>query len=364
MLIKEITSVIEAFAPLHYQESYDNAGLCIGSPETPVNAALLTIDVTEKVIDEAIAKKCNLVISHHPLIFSGLKKLTGTNYIERCITKAIQKNIAIYSAHTNADAAWNGVNRIIADKLGLKNCKILSPVKNELRKLVTFVPESHAVKLSETLFAAGAGNIGNYDNCSFNTSGNGTFRGDMTTNPYVGEAGKLHIEPEIRIETIFPKHLQNKIIAALYSAHPYEEPAFDIYQLENSFDRIGMGMTGNLEKPLDELEFLQLIKETFHSGCIRYTQLLGKKIKKVAVCGGSGSSMLKDAIKSGADIFITADFKYHQFFDSEKKLVIADIGHYESEQFTKELFYNLLMKNFPTFAVHFSNVNTNPINYL
>jgi dinuclear metal center YbgI/SA1388 family protein len=364
MQVKDIATVFETFAPLQYQESYDNAGLCIGNPEMPINAVLLTIDITEAVIDEAIEKKCNLIISHHPLIFSGLKKITGNNYVERCVLKAIQSNIAIYSAHTNADSVWNGVNSIIADKLNLKDCKILSPQKGELRKLVTFVPEAQANQVREALFNAGAGSIGNYDSCSYNIKGEGTFKGNESSKPFVGEPGNLHVEPEIRIETIFPKHIQSKILSALNSKHPYEEPAYDIYPLENNFERIGMGMFGELENEMDELDFLKIIKTAFNAGCVRYTPLTGKKVKKVAICGGSGSSMLKDAIRSGADFFITADFKYHQFFDAEGKLVIADIGHYESEQFTKELFYNLLIKNFPTFAVHFSNIKTNPINYL
>jgi dinuclear metal center YbgI/SA1388 family protein len=364
MQIKDVARVLEQFAPLQFQESYDNAGLCIGNPDTEVSGILLSIDVTETIIDEAIDKNCNLIVSHHPLIFSGIKKITGKTYVERCIVKAIQNNIAIYSAHTNIDSVFEGVSYKMCQKLGLVNCKILSPAKNNLLKLVTFVPKDFAEKTREALFAAGAGQIGNYGKCSFNTNGFGTFRGGENTNPFVGEKGTLNFEEETRIETIFPKHLQSKIISALLSAHPYEEVAYDIYPLENIYEQAGMGMIGELPEEADELSFLKKIKSTFSSGSVRHTKLLNKPIKEVAVCGGSGSSLLPEAINKGADIFISGDFKYHQFFDTNGKILIADIGHYESEQFTKEIFYDLLIKNFTTVAVHFSINNTNPINYL
>jgi dinuclear metal center YbgI/SA1388 family protein len=364
MLVKDVARVIEQFAPLQFQESYDNAGLCIGNPDTEVTGILLSVDITEIIIDEAIKKNCNLIVSHHPLIFSGIKKITGKTYVEKCIVKAIKNNIAIYSAHTNIDSVFEGVSFKMCQKLGLINLKVLSPSKNSLFKLVTFVPKDFTEKIREAIFAAGAGHIGNYGKCSFNIIGTGTFQGGENTNPFIGEKGSLHLENETRIETIFPKHLQSKIISALLSVHPYEEVAYDIYPLENIYELAGMGMIGELSEETNELIFLNKIKSTFSSGSIRYTNLLNKPIKKVAVCGGSGSNLLTEAVNKGADIFISGDFKYHQFFDTNNKIVIADIGHYESEQFTKEIFYDLLIKNFPTFAVHFSSNNTNPINYL
>ena len=364
MKIKDVTNFLEDFAPLMYQESYDNAGLIVGNAENTVSGILICIDSTEDIVNEAIEKSCNLIIAHHPIVFSGLKKITGKTYTERVLIKAIQHNIAIYAAHTNLDNIVNGVNAKIAEKLELKNCRILSPKSKLLKKLITFCPSSDVSKVRAALFAAGAGNIGNYSECSFNTEGTGTFKGNEDTTPQTGNKGKQNSEPEIKIETIFPANVQNSLLQALFKTHPYEEIAYDIIPLENTYNRIGAGIIGELEKEEGEKEFLQKIKLQMQTNCIRYSTLLGKKIKKVALCGGSGSFLLSDAISAGADILITADFKYHQFFDAEKNIVIADIGHYESEQFTKELFYEQLKKKFPTFALHLSNFNTNPINYL
>jgi len=364
MLIKQITQYIESIAPLALQESYDNAGLIVGNPDDEVSGALIALDITEEVLDEAIQKELNLVICHHPIVFSGIKKLNGKNFIERCVAKAIKNDIAIYAAHTNLDSVFGGVNSKICEKLGLENCRILAPIPNFLKKLVTFVPIAQAEQVRLALFEAGAGHIGNYDSCSFNLSGDGTFRGNDHTNPFVGEKNQLHTEKEIRIETIFPKHIQSKVIQALLSAHPYEEVAYDIYPLDNDFSQAGIGMIGELAEALPELDFLKKVKDTFQCQVVKHTELLGKPIKKVAVCGGSGSTFLNKAIAQKADIFISGDFKYHQFFDAEKQIIVADIGHYESEQFTKEVFYELLTKNFPKFALHLSAINTNPVSYL
>ncbi len=364
MKLKEITDCLEAYAPLAYQESYDNAGLICGNPEMDISSVLICIDSIEAVIDEAIASGCNLVIAHHPIVFSGLKKFNGKNYVERVIIKAIQHNIAIYAAHTNLDSVYNGVNSKIAEKLGLINCSILTPQKNLLKKLVTFCPEDKAEGLRSALFEAGAGTIGNYDECSFNSTGTGTFRAGEGTHPYVGEKGKLHLEKEVRIETIFPAYIESKILKALFSNHPYEEVAYDLFSLANNHTRVGAGLLAELRIETDELDFLMHLKHIMKTGSIRYTALRGKKIKKVAICGGSGSFLLGDAIRNDADILVTSDFKYHQFFDAENRIVIADIGHYESEQFTMELFYDILTKKFSTFAFHLSKINTNPIKYL
>lgn len=364
MQIKQITQFIESVAPPALQESYDNAGLILGQPDCEVSGILITLDVTEAVIDEAISKNLNLIVAHHPIVFSGLKKLNGRNYIERCVAKAIKNDVAIYAAHTNLDSVFGGVNSKICEKLGLRNCRMLSPVSGFLKKLVTFAPIIDADKVRNALFEAGAGGIGNYDSCSFNLAGKGTFRGNDQTNPYVGEKNQLHTEEEIRIETIFPKYLQSAIVHALLKAHPYEEVAYDIYPLDNDFAQAGIGMIGELPEPVEEMLFLQNLKKIFNCKVIRHTELLEKPIRKVAVCGGSGSSYLSKAIAQKADIFITGDFKYHQFFDAEQQIVIADIGHYESEQFTKEVFYELLTKKFPKFAIHLSETTTNPVNYL
>ncbi len=364
MQLKAITQYIETLAPLVYQESYDNAGLIVGNPDDEITGILIALDVTEEVIDEACRQNLNLIVAHHPVIFSGLKKLNGRNYVERSVIKAIRNNISLYAAHTNLDSVHGGVNSKICEKLGLTNCRILAPLQNQLKKLVTFVPQAQAEKVRLAIFEAGAGTIGNYDQCSFNANGTGTFRGNEQSNPFVGEKNELHFEGETRIETIFPKHLQGKIIQALLKAHPYEEVAYDIYPLDNDWPVVGSGMIGTLPQEMDEPGFLRLVKETFGCTVLKHTQLLGRPVKTVAVCGGAGSFLLKEAIGQQADVFISGDFKYHQFFDAENKLVIADIGHYESEQFTKEVFYELLTKKFPKFAIHLSEVKTNPVNYL
>lgn len=364
MQVKDITRFIESIAPLAYQESYDNAGLIVGNAQDEVTGILVTLDITEDILDEAISKNLNMVISHHPIVFGGLKKLNGRNYVERCVAKAIKNDVVLYSAHTNLDGVFGGVNSKICEKLKLRNCRMLIPMQGFLKKLVTFVPVADADKVRAALFEAGAGHIGNYDSCSFNQSGMGSFKGNESTNPYVGEKNKLHFEEETRIETIFPRHIQHKVVEALLQAHPYEEVAYDIYPLDNEFHQAGTGMIGELSEPMDELNFLQHIKETFHCQALKHTTLLGKPIRRVAVCGGSGSSFLGRAMAQQADIYISADFKYHQFFDAENKIVIADIGHYESEQFTKEVFYELLTKKFPKFAVQLSEISTNPVNYL
>ena len=364
MLLKQITQYVESIAPLAFQESYDNSGLIIGHPDDEISGILITLDITEEILDEAIRKGLNLIICHHPIVFSGIKKLNSKNYIERCVAKAIKNDIAIYAAHTNLDSVFGGVNSKICEKLELQNCKILAPIPQFLKKLVTFVPVADAEKVRTAIFEAGAGHIGNYDSCSYNVNSQGTFRGNDKTNPYVGEKNQLHFEEEVRIETIFPKHIQSKVIQALLQAHPYEEVAYDIYPLENDYQQAGIGMIGELAEAMDEISFLKKLKAIFGCEVVKHTQLLGKPIRKVAVCGGAGSSYLSKAIAQKADIFVSGDFKYHQFFDAEKQIVIADIGHYESEQFTKEVFYELLTKKFPKFAVHLSAINTNPVSYL
>ena len=364
MNIKSVTDQIEIVAPLVLQESYDNAGLLLGSYSVEVTAVLITIDVTEAVVDEAIEHNCNLIVSHHPLIFNTLKKITGKNEVERCIIKCIKNDIAVYAAHTNLDNVPNGVNGKIADKIGLINQQILVAKNNTLTKLVTFAPKLHAYRIREAIFKAGGGHIGNYDECSFNSEGNGTFKAEKSANPFVGEHGKLHTENEMRIEVIIPTHLKDNIINELIKAHPYEEPAYDLIPLQNTWKGIGAGMIGELQVPENELDFLLRLKEVFGCSVIRHTQLRSKSIKRVAICGGSGSSFLQNAISANADVYISGDFKYHEFFESDNKILIADIGHFESEQFTKDIFYEIITKKMPTFAVRISETETNPINYL
>ena len=363
VLLKHIISEIEQLAPPAFQEDYDNTGLQTGDPDMEIHGTLITLDVTEEVLEDALSKGDNLIVSHHPITLSGVKKLTGSNPAERILAKAVQKNIAIYSAHTSIDSVINGVSGILARKLGLTNIQVLSPRAGLLLKLVTFVPTKYAEKVRAALFDAGAGVIGNYDCCSYNLEGIGTFRAGEETSPFVGEKGSIHYEKEERIETIFPKHLKAQILRALLEVHPYEEVAYDLYPLNNTWQKVGFGAIGDLKHPLSEKEVLRIIKEVTGAQCIRHTSLTGNPVKKIAVCGGSGSFLLKQAIKNGAHIFVSSDFKYHQFQEADNKIVIADIGHYESEQFTKEVFFELLTKKFPNFAVRLTNVTTNPVKY-
>jgi dinuclear metal center YbgI/SA1388 family protein len=363
MKLKEITGILESFIPLEYQEHYDNSGLAAGDPEMEVKSALLCIDVTLPVINEAIANGANLIISHHPVIFSPLKQLSGKNYTERILLKSIRNNIALYSAHTNLDNIWKGVNHKICEKLGLEDIKILLPQQNSLKKLVTFVPHSHADVVRNALFAAGAGHIGKYDSCSYNIEGQGSFRALEGSTPFAGEIGSLHYEQEIRLETIFQAPKKTAVLKALMQSHPYEEVAFDIYAVEQKYDQAGSGMIGTLGQPMNETDLFKKIKEVFGSSHLRHSKLLGNPLEKIAVCGGSGSFLIPHAISAGADLFLTGELKYHQFFDADNQIVLADIGHFESEKFTIEIFYDILRKNLPNFAVHFSTINTSPIYY-
>lgn len=364
MYLRDLTGCIEEFAPLSLQEDYDNSGLIIGHPESEVHAALLCIDVTEPIIEEAKSKGCDMIIAHHPLIFKGIRKITGRNATERIVELAILNGIAIYAAHTNLDNVASGVNAMLSRKIGLRNCKVLKPSKDLMRKLVTFCPADQAAEVRDALFKAGAGHIGKYDNCSFNAAGTGSFRALDDANPFVGEINKLHFENEVRIETVFPAYAQSAVLKSLIANHPYEEVAFDIYKLENNFEDAGAGMIGDLQPEMDELEFLLHIKKIIGGSTIRHTALSGRKINRVALCGGSGSFLINSAIETGADVFLSGDIKYHDFFIPEDRILLADIGHYESEQFTKELLFTLLTKKFPNFAVLISDTQTNPIIYL
>lgn len=362
--IKDVTDYLESFAPRAYQESYDNSGLITGDPNEAVTGVLVTLDATEPVLDEAIEKKCNLIIAHHPILFKGLKKITGANYVERALLKAIRNNIAIFAIHTNLDNVHAGVNRKICEKIGLKNVQILEPKNNVLSKLVTFIPTDQVEKVLDALHQAGAGQIGNYSNCSFRTEGTGTFTPNQNASPYLGTNLRQEHVKETRIEVIFADYLKEKILQALKGTHPYEEVAHYISPLTNQNQDVGSGMVGELEEALEPTEFLTRLKISMDLKMIRHTALLDKPVKKVAVCGGAGSFLLQKAIQSGAQIYISADFKYHEFFDAEERIIIADIGHYESEIFTKELLQEVLIKKFTTFAINFSSTVTNPISYL
>ncbi len=364
MKVKDITNHLESLAPRAYQESYDNSGLLTGEPSLEITGVLVTLDCTEEVVQEAIDRGVNMIVAHHPIIFKGLKKLTGSNYVERTVLKAIRNNITLYAIHTNLDNVHTGVNRKISEKIGLTNLRILLPKKDTLSKLVTFIPHQHAEAVMKALHEAGAGQIGNYKNCSFRVEGMGTFMPNDEARPHIGRANQQESVKEIRVEMIFSSYLEGRIIGALRKVHPYEEVAYYLTHLNNENQEAGSGMIGSLEQPMEPIEFLRRLKSSMNLNIIRHTRLLDKKVAKVAICGGSGSFLRHQAISSGADFFVTADFKYHEFFDADGKITIADIGHYESEAFTKELIVEILKEKFPTFALNFSTTDTNPIRYL
>jgi len=361
--IKEICRYLEEWAPPAYSESYDNVGLLVGNSNDEITDILVSLDCTEAIIDEAIENGCNMVVSHHPLIFKGLKSLTGKNYVERALLKAIKNDIALYAIHTNLDSVLTGVNGKIADLLGLTNRKILSPKKETLNKLTVFVPKENSEKLREAMFEAGAGEIGNYIQCSFNVEGTGTFHPEEGSDPVIGSVGRAQVQAESRVEVMFPTFLTSKILNAMVESHPYEEVAYYLHLLENENQYVGTGMIGVLEEEKEGVDFLNYLKKMMQLKVIRHTQILNKKIRKVAICGGSGSFLLSHAKRSEADVYITGDFKYHEFFDADEELMIADIGHYESERFTIDLIADYLRKKFTTFAVRLTEENTNPIHY-
>ncbi len=361
--IKEISRFLEHFAPLSLQESYDNSGLLIGSPEATVDKALITLDVTPEVLKEAVSLGAGLIIAHHPLIFKGLKRLNGGNMVEDLVIKAIKDDIAVYAIHTNLDNVAEGVNARLAKQLGLENLRILSP-SGKLKKMVVYVPDSHAEEVRETILNAGVGHIGNYSHCSFVVHGEGSFKALEGTHPFVGKQGEIHYEKEVRLESIAPDYMINTVLQAMFAVHPYEEVAYDIYPLENTGTGVGAGMIGELPTAMTSRDFLLNVKNKLGAQGLRHGLPIDKKVKKVAICGGSGSFLMAKAFASGADAFVTADFKYHDFFLYQNQMLLVDAGHYETEQFTKDLIFDLLTKKFPNFALQISNYNTNPVSFL
>jgi dinuclear metal center YbgI/SA1388 family protein len=363
MQIATIISALDAFAPAHYQESYDNVGLLVGSSGWSCTGVVVALDVTEEVVREAVSKRCNLIVAHHPIIFGGLKRINGNNPVGKILVSAIKQDIAIFAIHTNLDNILEGVNGKMASQLGLRNTQVLAPKAAALQKLFTFVPPDYAELVRKALFSAGAGHIGNYSETSFVTEGSGTFKPGKGTKPFLGTQGQLHTEKETKIEVIFPAHLQSQVVQALIAAHPYEEVAYDVLELANDQKKIGSGLIGELESPMDEKSFLERLKGAFQLNLIRHTRLRGMEVGKVALCGGAGSFLISNALAKGADFYISSDIKYHEFFQGAGQMVIADIGHFESEQYTIELLYDILREKFPTFAVLKSGIITNPVHY-
>lgn len=363
MKVAEIIAALEDWAPPQWQEEYDNSGLLIGDPGQDIEHAMVCLDLTEAVMREAAEKSCGLIIAHHPLIFSGIKRLTGGSAVERTIMSAVRHGIAVYALHTNLDNVSTGVNRRIGELLGVREAQILQPKQGLLQKLVVYVPHAACEKVRQAVFAAGAGAVGAYDECSFTSNGTGTFRAGAQAKPFVGERGERHSEPESRLEFLVEAHRSTPVLKAMRQAHPYEEVAYDLLPLANLHHQVGAGMLGDLPKALPTEEFLAHIKAKF-GGVLRYTKPPRSSVQRIAWCGGSGSFLLSEAKAAGADLFLSSDFKYHQFFEAEDRLCLVDIGHYENEQFTIPLIAEYLQEKFPTFAVLLTEQNTNPINYL
>ena len=364
MKIRDVLHILETLAPLPLQESFDNAGVQAGDVEREATGALLCLDVTESVVDEALMRGCNLIVSHHPLAFRPFKSLTGRTYVERCLMKACKHDLVIYAAHTNLDNAPEGVNFRLAQRIGLRHVRILSPLQNALLKLAVFVPEAYAETVRRALFEAGAGHIGNYDLCSFNLSGQGTFRAGENTRPFCGRPGEIHRETEVRVETVLPAFRKNAVLRAMCAAHPYEEPAYDLYPLDNAWTTAGSGIIGELPEAEATYDFLRRIKKQFRASCLKHSAITSEQVRTIAVCGGAGAFLIPEAIAAGADALITGEAKYNNFYDVENRLLLATLGHYETEICTKDIFFDAISKKMPTFAVQISNTDLNPINYM
>jgi dinuclear metal center YbgI/SA1388 family protein len=364
MKIQHLLDYLETLFPLHLQEDYDNSGLQLGDPNATLHGCLVALDCTERVVDEAIAKKCNLILTHHPLLFKGIKRIGMASSTERIITQCLKNDMVLYAIHTNLDNHGLGVNKKICDILGLQSTRPLVPNASNLFKLIVFSPKDAVETLHDALCDAGAGKLGNYYGCSFQSEGKGMFTPNEKANPTLGAAHTPEVVEEIKMEYIVPKQHLNHVLTAMHATHPYEEVAYDVMALINKDYSLGSGMVGELKEAVDAQEFLLEVKMKFNCKAIRYTPTLGKNIRRVAVCGGSGSFLLGEALRQKADVYISSDFKYHEFFGAEGKIIIADIGHYESEQFTQDLLCDIIKEKFPTFAVQITEHNTNPINFL
>ena len=363
MIVKDIIKLLDDKYPFCYAEDYDNVGLIIGDEQNKVKGIIVCLDAIESVIDEAIEKNCNVIVSFHPIIFEGLKKITNTNYVEKAVNKCIKDNISLISIHTAMDNSIVGVNKIICDKLKLNKTRILIPKKGTIKKLTTYVPEKNLEDLKNKLYTSGAGTIGNYDECSFSVKGIGTFKGNSKSNPIIGKKGSQTKIEEVKVTFTFPAHKEQQVLQTLKINHPYDEYAFEIISTENINKDIGLGMIGELDKGMSENEFINYIKIKMNTKIIRHSELTGRSIKTVAVLGGSGSFAINNAISENVDVYITSDLKYHDFFKADKKILLTDIGHYESEQYTKNAIHTYLTEKITNFAIVLAETNSNPVKY-
>ncbi|WP_185851127.1 Nif3-like dinuclear metal center hexameric protein [Blattabacterium cuenoti] len=363
ILVKHIAEKLEIFAPIEYAESYDKIGLIVGSYDQEVKKIMITLDLTEEVFSESMDKKCNLIISFHPILFKPIKSLIGNNYSERVLISALKNNISVYVIHTNLDVIWDGTHSYISKLLKLTKEEVLFPKEGSIKKLTTYVPYSYSEKVRNALFNAGAGNISNYSHCSYNVDGYGTFMGNDKTKPFLGKKGYFHMEKEMCINVIFPTHKLHSIKHALFNSHPYEEVSYEIYKIENINPYLGIGRIGLLEEEMNEYDFLHYLKRKMSLSCMRHSIFTGKNIKNVSIIAGSGSFGIEKSIEMKADVFISSDFKYHDFFKSNQQILIVDIGHYESEKSNKYLLKYFLDKKFIHIPIYESEIDTNPVKY-
>ncbi|MBI4536287.1 MAG: Nif3-like dinuclear metal center hexameric protein [Ignavibacteriae bacterium] len=368
MTVREIQDVIEHWAPREIAWGQDNVGLQIGNPASRLLGILIALDVTEKIITEARRHRANLIISHHPLLFKAPRSITPRNQVGRCIDALVKSGIALYSAHTNLDFAHGGTSWAIAEALGLTAVDFLYKPYKVQRKIVTFVPTDHVDRVAVAMAEAGAGRIGNYDNCSFRMLGTGTFKANERANPVVGSKNVLEKVAETRLEMVVDQWLVPGVLKALKQAHPYEEVAHDVYPTENESDAFGMGIIGMLVRPMTLKSLLALIKKKLGARALRCTGSLNHKVSRIAACGGSGSELLDEAVRARADAFITADVKYHTFHDANGRIALIDAGHYETEHLVVQTMAKKLAQEMRRMRIHVpvfaSRTSTNPIVYV
>ena len=362
MTVGDLCGWLEQRAPLRFQEDYDNSGLLVGQRSWTVTGVLCCLDADEAVVHEAVARGCNVVLSHHPIVFKGLKRLTGATAVERTVALALKHNVALYAGHTNWDSIQGGVSFSLAQRLGLVAPRIMMPRGGELLNLVVYVPAEHASPVAEAAFGAGAGRIGAYDECHFSGSGTGTFRPLDGAQPFVGQIGVREVADEHRLEFVLPKHRKSAVQQAVWAAHPYEEVAHSWISLDNSWSEVGYGAVGNLPEPIRLGDFLAVCAAQLGAESVRYsTSSLDRIVQRIAVCGGSGAEFAGAAAAAGADAYVTGDLKYHGFQDPPGGLVLVDVGHGESERPFIDDWAELIRSEFVTFAVLISETDNRPV---
>ena len=363
MTISEFIRQLSTKIRFSYAEDFDNVGLLCGRPEQELRGVLVCHDALESVVQEAIEKGCNCIVAFHPIIFSGLKSITGKSYVERAVMLALENKIAIIAVHTAWDNDFYGVNHGIAKALGLRHLQVLIPKKDALSQLRFFVPVEAAEQVRSAIFATGAGTIGQYADCSFNIHGTGTFLPLEKASPAYGEVGTWEQVSEMEVQILVENWQLPAAIQAMKDAHPYEEVAYYVTSLRNENHHAGLGQFGLLDEEMSAQEFLSECRAVFDVPVIRTSSHFTGRIRKVAVLGGSGASGISAAKKLGCDAYVSSDFKYHDFFQGDENFLLADVGHFESERFVSQQLADVISNILPTFAVLKSETKTNPVNY-